>query len=666
MLTGRQSSRTSSSAEAILSVRGGCMGIKLSLFAILFAIVVVSFSLIASGKIIEVNETEEVNLGIKVSDPDQDQLIITFSQPLDNKGRWQTTYGDAGTYDITINVSDGELSTIQDIQLIVHKVNVAPEISSASPEQESVAIKEGESIDFSVTAADLNKDELSYAWDVDDVQFGQDTSATYKADYGDAGTHSVTATVGDGEQETSASWDVEVEEVDREALLGQLEDITVTETDSVTIPLPDFAAYNLEYAISSPLESNVWQTDYDDAGTYDVAVTITDRDFKASENIEITVLNKDRPPAVKPISTVWMEENQKVSFEIDAVDPDDEDVSISVESLPDGASFDGKRFTWETSYDSVQSDTFLKGILNKFHMLYYPFKVVFTASSNELSTRETSIIWVRHVNRQPVLEPIGPITVEEGEVVTLDPKAADPDGDSLKFLFRGWMAGPAYTPTFDDAGTYIVAVTASDGFLSDTKQVKVQVTNKNRPPVLQQAAPVSVSENEPITFSIKASDPDGEKLSFSFSPKIENATLKDGVFNWVPSFGVAGKQGPVTIPFVFTATDGEEDAEMEVPITVTDVNRPPVVKGIRPASESIWVAGKPLVFSVDAADPDGDTLEYLWNFGLFDTYNSTSSLQRTFSTAGTKKVFVTVSDGVEKAKGEWSVKVVPPPSKKKT
>ncbi|MBI2577000.1 PKD domain-containing protein [Candidatus Woesearchaeota archaeon] len=642
------------------------MGIKLSLFAILFAIAVVSFSIVAAAKTIEVNETEEVNLGIKVSDPDQDQLIISFSQPLDKDGKWQTTYGDAGTYDLTINVSDGELSTIQDVQLIVHKVNVAPEISSANPEQESISIKEGESIDFSVTAADLNKDEMSYSWDVDDVQFGQDASATYNADYGDAGTHTVKATVSDGEQETSASWEVEVEEVDREALLGQLEDITVTETDSVTIPLPDFAAYNLEYAISSPLEGNVWQTGYDDAGIYDVAVTITDRDFKASENIKITVLNNDRPPVVKPIATVWMEENQKVSFEVDAVDPDHEDVSISVESLPDGASFDGKKFTWETNYETVQSDSFLKGLLNKFHALYYPFKIVFTASSNELSTPQTAIIWVKHINRPPVLEAIGPITVEEGEVVTLDPKAADPDGDALKFQFRGWMAGPTYTTTFDDAGAYIVAVTASDGFLSVTKQVKILVNNKNRPPVLQDVPPISVSENQPITFSLKASDPDGEKLSFSFSPKIENATLKDGIFNWVPSFAVAGKQGPVTIPFVFTATDGKEDAEIEAPITVADVNRPPVVKGIKPASESLWVAGKPLVFSVDAADPDGDTLEYLWEFGLFDTYNSTSSLQRTFSTPGTKKVSVTVSDGFEKTGGEWSVKVVPQPSKKKT
>ncbi len=638
----------------------------LSLLVVLFAIVASSLSLFAFAKVIEVNETEEVNLGLKVSDPDQDKLFVAFSSPLDEEGKWQTAYGDAGTYDVVINVSDGELSTLQNVQLIVHKVNVAPEISSAIPEEEGISIKEGESIAFSIAADDLNKDSLEFSWAIDGNPLGSGTAVTYAADYGDAGTHTIDAAVSDGEAETVASWEIEVEKVDRKALLDKFEDITVTETDAVTLPLPDFAAYNLDYSISSPLENNNWQTTYDDAGEYEVTITITDRDFKASKDIEITVLNKDRAPVIKPVATVWMEENQKVSFDVEASDPDNEEVSISVESLPGGASFDGKKFSWETNYETVQSDNLLKDILNKFHILYYPFKVTFTASSNELTSRQTALIWVKHVNRQPVLEAFEPITVEEGEVIMLEPKASDPDGDSLKFQFRGWMSGPTYGTTFNDAGTYIVSVTATDGFLSDSKQVKISVKNKNRAPVLQELPPVSVSENEPIAFTLKASDPDGEKVTYSFSPEIENATLKDGAFNWVPSFEIAGKQLPTTVPITFTASDGEQDATVEVPISIADVNRPPVVKGAKPAQESLWVAGKPLVFSIDASDPDGDPLQYLWDFGLFDTYNATSSLQRTFSATGTKKVSVTVSDGIKKASADWSVKVVAPPSKKKT
>ena len=57
-------------------------------------------------KIITVEETELVNFNVQVEDPDSDRLQITYSDPLDAQGKWQTTYGNAREYPLTISVSD--------------------------------------------------------------------------------------------------------------------------------------------------------------------------------------------------------------------------------------------------------------------------------------------------------------------------------------------------------------------------------------------------------------------------------------------------------------------------------------------------------------------------------------------------------------------------------
>ncbi|RLE42446.1 hypothetical protein DRJ19_04185, partial [Candidatus Woesearchaeota archaeon] len=78
--------------------------------------------------VIKVKEGELVNLQPKVLDPDNDAITFTYSEPLDENGRWQTDYGDAGKYIITITASDGITTTEKQILLVVERVNVPPVI----------------------------------------------------------------------------------------------------------------------------------------------------------------------------------------------------------------------------------------------------------------------------------------------------------------------------------------------------------------------------------------------------------------------------------------------------------------------------------------------------------------------------------------------------------
>lgn len=81
-----------------------------------------SEAIVSSGVVITVNETDFVDIIPDASDPDKDKLTYTFSYPLNKSGQWQTQIGDAGTYPITVTVSDGNIETKMDFILIVEPI----------------------------------------------------------------------------------------------------------------------------------------------------------------------------------------------------------------------------------------------------------------------------------------------------------------------------------------------------------------------------------------------------------------------------------------------------------------------------------------------------------------------------------------------------------------
>jgi len=82
------------------------------------------------------------------------------------------------------------------------------------------------------------------------------------------------------------------------------------------------------------------------------------------------------------------------------------------------------------------------------------------------------------------------------------------------------------------------------------------VTASNRPPVLNPIGAKTVSENQALTFTATATDPDGNALTFSGGNLPTGATLSAaGVFSWTPTFVQAGSY-PVTV----TVTDNGSPA----------------------------------------------------------------------------------------------------------
>jgi len=131
--------------------------------------------------------------------------------------------------------------------------------------------------------------------------------------------------------------------------------------------------------------------------------------------------------------------------------------------------------------------------------------------------------------------------------------------------------------------------------------VAITVTGVNQLPVLAPVGNKTVAEGANLNFGVSASDADGTIPALTTSALPANATFVDngtgtGTFNFNPDYTQAG-----AYPVTFYASDGTAvDSEL-ITITVTNVNRPPVLDPI--GNRSVAEGGN-LNFGVTASDLD--------------------------------------------------------------
>lgn len=129
----------------------------------------------------------------------------------------------------------------------------------------------------------------------------------------------------------------------------------------------------------------------------------------------------------------------------------------------------------------------------------------------------------------------------------------------------------------------------------------------NHAPVVAPIADQTVAENTLLEVAPSGGDIDGDYLSWSGSNLPSGSTVSplSGVFTWLPSFVQAGTYSGVTLH----ASDGNGGTgSASFAITVTNVNRPPIIAAIADATTN---RGSLLVVTPSASDADGDAL--MWS-----------------------------------------------------
>ena len=424
--------------------------------------------------------------------------------------------------------------------------------------------------------------------------------------------------------------------------------------------------------------------DYETKVSYSVSITVSDGNG-GRDSITVTISVTDvyeapinSPPEFADDSiTLTVQENTAsdtdIGAAITATDADGDTLTYSLDGT------DASAFSIDV--DSGQLKT--NAALDFENRSSYAISV--TASDGTDTDSISVTINVTNVNEAPVfsdgvsttrsIAENVPANINIGSAVS----ASDPEGDNLAWTLGGTDAAEFNLDTetgqlrtraaldYETRNVYSVTLTVSDGALTDTIAVTINVTDldetpSNNPPVFRDGTSTmrSIAENSAAESNIGppiiATDQDNNRLAYLLSGDDAAA------FNIVSTTGQLITKAPLnheaksSYTVVVTVTDGSSIDTITVTIDVTDVNEVPVIGADVETVLSIpenTASGVNIGGTLPASDPDdGDTLTYSLggtDAAAFSIVETSGQLQTKsaldYETKNTYAVTITVSDG---------------------
>jgi hypothetical protein len=153
------------------------------------------FEVLSGAKVTGI-EGDLIKVEVMAEDPDGDEIVFMFGEPLDENGEWQTSKGDAGVYETKVVATDGENEVVNEVLIELMKMNEPPVIKSITMTPKEIVLKKpGDKVDVSieVVASDPDGDDLEITYS------GFMESSKKTVTYGEkGGMKVVTVTVSDG------------------------------------------------------------------------------------------------------------------------------------------------------------------------------------------------------------------------------------------------------------------------------------------------------------------------------------------------------------------------------------------------------------------------------------------------------------------------------------
>ncbi len=236
--------------------------------------------------------------------------------------------------------------------------------------------KETDLVNLKLNAVDEDKDKLTYTFSKP-----LDSNGKWQTKYGDEGEYLITITASDGKLKTEEKLLLVIEKKNVAPEIRPLSDIRATEGDTVRIKaeVSDINRDEVKVTYTLPIDSNgVWVTDYKSAGTYKIIVKASDGVLESSEELTLTVEDKNALPVIENIEDIVIDEGETASLKPKVSDLDGDKVTTSI-SEPIGN--DG---IWATGYTE-----------------HGTYSVTVSANDGKGTTTKTVKITVRDVNRAP-------------------------------------------------------------------------------------------------------------------------------------------------------------------------------------------------------------------------------------------------------------------------
>lgn len=506
---------------------------------------------IISGTPPAINEGVVFNWTPTFDDIDNDNNLLTFSAS--NLPTWLTldtdtgaiigtpSFNDGGVYnDITLSVSDGDLSSSLTVSISVNEVNQAPMIIGNNFSLNELTAN-GQLLGI-ISAQDNDGDNLSFS-----ITNGN-TDGAFAID--NNGRLSVSdSTKIDYEEQSNYALTVEVSDPDllRDSTLVFIDITNVNETPSIsgtpTTSIDQGDSYNFTPVASDPdagdeLSFSItnkpdWlsfdeqtgqlsgvSTNGDVGIVNSIIISVTDSAGAHSElpSFSITVNNVNDAPQISGSMANVANEDALFDFTPAATDIDVGDSLIfSIVNKPSWASFDTQ--TGRLSGTPLQPDI---GVTHN---------VIISVedSVGENASLAPMDIVVVNTNNAPVVSGVPKATVAQGANYSFIPTVTDEDiGDTMTFSVSNMPSWVSFntatgelsgTPSNDDVGNYSnisISVTDAGGLSAALNSFVITVTNVNDAPTIAGIPAISVNQGVLYSFTPSAGDIDaGDSKVFS-------------------------------------------------------------------------------------------------------------------------------------------------------
>lgn len=317
----------------------------------------------------------------------------------------------------------------------------------------------------------------------------------------------------------------------------------------------------------------------------EIRITAWDGKLSAAlPKFTLTVVASGAAPSISGTPATTVREKELYGFVPQASDPDGDPLTFSIANKPSWATF-------------TSSSGLLSGIPPAGSAGTYSNIVI--SVSDGSSTRSLpafAVSVVKAANAIPVISGIPPTSVKAGTPYSFRPTASDPDGQSLRFSVQNlptWATLDTATGTMTgtasnaQAGSYSsIVISVTDGIATASLapfSISVQATNSL--PRIGGTPATSVTAGQAYSFTPTASDPEGQRLTFSIAGKPAWAAFDaaTGRLYGTPSESHVGTASGIVI----SASDGIDSAALpafSVQVRSASVSRSAALSWLPPTS----------------------------------------------------------------------------------
>jgi Peptidase M10 serralysin C terminal/Cadherin domain/Bacterial pre-peptidase C-terminal domain len=542
-----------------------------------------------------------------------------FEAPADGNGD--------NVYSVVVRANDGDTTATQTVLVTVNDVDETPAVTSAATA--SVA-ENAAGVVYTATATDPESGAITYSLTGTDaalfsidattgaVSFLAPPDFEAPADSNGDNVYDIIINASDGTNTGTQAVAVSVTNLNEFSPVFTSATTDAVDEDTAgsfyTATATDADGDTLTYSISGGADQALFQidattgalsfitppdfenpADADTDNVYELVLQVSDGTVSTGQNLTVTVNNVNAAPVITSAATANFNENGAgVVYTIAATDGDADTISYSI-SGADAALFSVDSVTGAVSF-LVSPDFEAPTDANGDNV--YQINVI-ASDGTVTDTQGVAISVLNQNDVAPVITSGATATTAENVTGTVyTATATDAEGDTITYSLTGtdaalfqidsatgavsFLTAPDFENPADSGGdnVYDVTVVASDGALTDTQNVAITVTNVNEAdaPVFNSGASQTVSENQSSAYVARATDPQGDTITYSISGTDAalfsiDAASGEVSFLTAPDFEAPGDAGGDNVyDITVVASDGTNSNSQNVAITVGNVS----------------------------------------------------------------------------------------------